>query len=328
VPDLDQAIADTPDDRAALAVLRQQPLPQVDVRLPGADALLTRFLSIAVPFADLNPLIAVAGRLREPDGQDLLRLLTGGLVGALGRPGAVPRLPAVAPSLVDPPGYVHLFAALLVLPHVRRYHEQHDVDPVTSWRTLVDVGRNVAIYRERHGAAGFDDMNWVRLHLTGCLYDLGRLQFERARLGTTFARLMREDGLDVQPGEPVISVHIPRYAGPLQRELVDESFARARQFFPTRFPDEAPRYFVCSSWLLDPVLGERLPARSNILDFQRRFTIRRYDEPDDSGTLLFVYGNPDLPRASYPRGTSLERGIMAHLDAGEHWHGGRGWSPL
>jgi GNAT-like C-terminal domain/N-acyltransferase N-terminal domain len=327
VPDLDQVIADTSDDREAFAVLRQMSLPEVDVRLPGADALLTEFLLIAVPFADLNPLIAVAARLREPDGQDLLRLLTGGLAVAMGRPGAAPRLPAVAPSFVDPPGYVHLFAALLVLPHVRRYHGEHGVDPLISWRTLADVGRNVAIYRDRHGAAGFDDMNWVRLHLTGCLYDLGRLQFERARLGTTFARLMREDGLDVEPGQPVISVHIPRYAGPLHPKLVDEAFERARAFFPDRF-DERPRYFVCYSWLLDPLLADHLPARSNILNFQRRFTVSRADQPDDSSTLLFVYGNPDLPRSSYPRGTSLERGIMAHLDAGEHWHGGRGWLPL
>jgi hypothetical protein len=246
----------------------------------------------------------------------------------MGRPDAALRLPSVSTSFVDPPGYVHLYAAQAVLPHVRRYHEQHGVDAVTSWRTLVDVGRNVAIYRDRYGVRGFDDVGWVRHHLTGCLYDLGRLQFERSRLGTTFARLMREDGLAVEPGEPVISVHIPRYAGPLQADLVDQAFDRARSFFPGRFADEHPRFFVCGSWLLDPVLADHLPATSNILDFQRRFTVRRHDEPDDDATLLFVYGTPDLPRSSYPRSTSLERGVMSHLDAGGHWHGGRGWLPL
>lgn len=328
MPDLAHLIADTPADREAFAALRELSLPDVDVTLPGSDALLTQFLSIAVPFADLNPLIAVAGRLRDGEGQELLQLLAGGLVSAMGRPGAALRLPSVAAAFVDPPGYVQLYAALLVLPHVRRFHEQHGVDAGTSWRTLTDIGRNVAIYRDRHGVAGFDDVGWIRHHLTGCLYDLGRLQFERARLGSTFARLLQEDGHDVAPGEPVISVHIPRFAGPLQADLVDEAFDRARTFFPGRFPDEAPRYFVCSSWLLDPVLGDYLPGRSNILSFQRRFTVRRGDEPDDDGTLLFVFGNPDLPRESYPRTTSLEGGVMARLDAGEHWHGGRGWLPL
>lgn len=231
-------------------------------------------------------------------------------------------------GFVDPPGYVHLYAALTVLPRVRRYHGQHGVDEVTSWRTLTDIGRNVAIYHDRHGVSGFGDIGWIRHHLTGCLYDLGRLQFERARLGSTFARLMREDDHDVAPGEPVISVHIPRFAGPLQVDLVDEALARARGFFPGRFPDEAPRYVVCGSWLLDPVLGDYLPERSNILNFQRRFTVRRHEEPDDDSMLIFVFGNPDLPRPSYPRTTSLERGVMTHLDAGEHWHGGRGWLAL
>lgn len=86
MPDLAQVIAETPADREALAALREMSLPDVDVTLPGSDALLTQFLSIAVPFADLNPLIAAAGRLREADGQDLLRLLAGGLVSAMGRP--------------------------------------------------------------------------------------------------------------------------------------------------------------------------------------------------------------------------------------------------
>ncbi len=328
MPDLAHLIADTPADREAFAALQEMSLPDVDVALPDSDALLTQFLSLAIPFADLNPLIGIAGRLRDGEGNDLLRLLAGGLVSAMGRPEAALRLPAVSTDFIDPPGYVHLYAALVVLPYVRRYHEQHGVDVVTSWRTLTDVGRNVAIYRDRYGVAGFDDIGWARHHLTGCLYDLGRLQFERARLGNTFARLMQEDGHDVVAGEPVISVHIPRFAGPLQTDLVDEAFDRARTFFPGRFPGESPRYFVCGSWLLDPVLGDYLPAHSNILNFLNRFTVRRHDEPDDAGTLLFVYGNPDLPRESYPRTTSLERGIMAHLDAGEHWHGGRGWLPL
>ena len=49
----------------------------------------------------------------------------------------------------------------------------------------------------------------------------------------------------------------------------------AAEFFPRHFPGEAPRYLVCSSWLLDPELTERLPVHSNIVAFQRRFSVAR-----------------------------------------------------
>ncbi len=314
--------------RAALAELQRRGLPQVQIAIPPTEELLSRALEVAVPFEDLNPLLAAADRLRTGAGEDLLRLEVSALVAAMGRTEPLPALPVVTPDTVDPPGYFGVLVALLTVPFARAYHRERGVDEVTSWRTFVDIGRNIAVYRNRHGQPGFDDLDWVALHLTGQLYDLGRLQVARGRLGRTFTQLIREHGLDAEEGEPCLDVHIPRYSGPMDVAGCDRSLARAAEFFPRHFPEESPRYLVCSSWLLDPVLAERLPSSSNIVAFQRRFTAARCDEPGDEATLIFVFEDPTRPLSAYPRSSSLQRAVLEHLEAGGHWHGGRGWRAL
>jgi hypothetical protein len=326
VPTLADLVRD--DDRPALADLAARGLPEVAVAIPPTEELVTRALEVAVPFEDLNPLLAVADRLRAGPGEELLRLEVAALVAAMGRTDRPPALPMVTSAVVDPPGYFHVLVALLTVPFARAYHREHGVDETTSWRTFVDIGRNIAVYRNRHGRPGFDDLDWLSLHLTGQLYDLGRLQVNRARLGGTFTRLLREHGLDAERGEPCLAVHIPRYSGPMDVSACDRSLARAAEFFPRHFPAESPRYLVCSSWLLDPVLAERLPAHSNIVAFQRRFTIARCEEPDDEATLIFVFEDPTRPLAAYPRASSLQRAVLENLESGGHWHGGRGWRAL
>ena len=326
VPTLADLVRD--DHRAALLDLQRRGLPQVDVEIPPTEQLVTRALEVAVPFDDLNPLLAAADRLRTGPGADLLRLEVSSLVAAMGRTDPLPALPVVTQDTVDPPGYLGVLVALLTVPFARAYHREHGVDEVTSWRTFIDIGRNIAVYRNRHGRAGFDDLDWVALHLTGQLYDLGRLQVARARLGPTFTRLMREQGLHAEEGEPCLDVHIPRYSGPMDVAACDRSLNRAAEFFPRHFPEEAPRYLVCSSWLLDPVLAERLPVHSNIVAFQRRFSVARCDEPGDDATMIFVFEDPTRPLSAYPRTSSLQRAVLEHLEAGGHWHGGRGWRAL
>lgn len=311
-----------------MADLQSRELPDLVVELPADEELLSRALEVAVPFDDLNPLLAAAARLRSGPAGELLRLEVSALVAALGSTDLLPKLPAVTEDVVDPPGYFGLLVALLTVPYARAFHRAHGVDEEISRRTFLDIGRNVAIHRRRHGRLGFDDLDWVALHLTGQLYDLGRLQVNRAQLGNTFTRLMRQQGLDAELHEPCLAVHIPRYSGPMHADACARSLARAAEFFPTHFPDESPRYLVCSSWLLDPVLAERLPAYSNIVAFQQLFTLARCEEPADEATLLFVFEDPTRPLGDYPRSSSLQRAVLEHLEAGGHWHGGRGWRPL
>ena len=73
-------------------------------------------------------------------------------------------------------------------------------------------------------------------------------------------------------GEPVISVHIPGNEK-LTKESVGESFIQAKKFFAKYYKDVHFKAFVCSSWLLDTDLNKFLKPESNIIHFQKNFTI-------------------------------------------------------
>ena len=76
------------------------------------------------------------------------------------------------------------------------------------------------------------------------------------------------------------------------------------------------------------MLAERLPARSNIVAFQRGFTVVRDEQEADEATLIFVFEDPTRSLSDYPRSSSLQRAVLEQLESGGHWHGGRGWRPL
>jgi type II secretory pathway pseudopilin PulG len=138
------------------------------------------------------------------------------------------------------------------------------------------------------------------------------------------------DGLK-QSGGTAIDLHIPE-AGPLTPQAVDASFDEARAFFPRHFPDEPYTAFACGSWLLDPQLLEYLPEDSNVVQFQRRFELEPYAEPEglncDVDVLRFAFRTLTTPLDQLPRRTVLERAIADHLKAGRHWQLRSGRFPI
>jgi hypothetical protein len=219
--------------------------------------------------------------------------------------------------------YIHVFVA--TLPHIRAYHRDHAIPEHISRHTLGDLGRHMALHRRRYGTGGLLGPLWMRLHFRGEIYQLGRLQFQRARLGTPAGSAASAAGLPVGPGDPSLEIHIPDFSGPMTPAAVEDSLTRARRFFPRHFPDERYAVCACHSWLLDPQLAEYLPASSNIIAFQRRFPIAyAATEPSDTSPIRFVFGDPDLPLDALPRRTTLQRTVVDHLRAGRHWYGGTG----
>ena len=102
----------------------------------------------------------------------------------------------------------------------------------------------------------------------------------------------------------------------------------ARRSSPRISPEHPIDTGTCDSWLLDPQLAEYLPATSNIVAFQRRFTLT--DQPPDEqvidgrtrgdrSVLEFVFRSPGTPLDRLPQRTALERAAVTHLKAGRHW---------
>ncbi len=312
----------------------QRPGPAVPARppvlsdLPAEEDLVEALLALAVPFEEVNGLLAARTRLDRDRG---LRVLFEEMleaqaraVGTLGEPARLDRDWAAGAA-----GGEGLAALLFVAlaPLARAHHRALGVPAEVTRSTLADLGRQLVVSRWR-GHSGLGNARWLTLHFRGELFQLGRLQFQRSRLTGADAEAARAAGL----GDRALQVHIPDHCGPLSPGACDRAFDRARAFFPRHFPGESYRSACVFSWLLDPQLAAYLPAESNILRFQRRFTPlerpHRPPVPEDSNPLKYVFGDVGRPLGSLPRDTVVQRALVDHLRAGGHWYVRGGWLAL
>jgi hypothetical protein len=258
-------------------------------------------------------------------------LLAHGLASRGNNPDSLPPLPA---ALALFPVHVILVSAEAI----RRLHQEFGIPDDVSWETLSHVGRAMTAYRKNHGKAGIHLTRWDWLRFFGWLYEVGRLEVTLYWLRThpeeagplfwygdeTADRL----GPGFRRGDPAISVHVPA-TDPLTPEACDESFRRMRTAFARAYPGEPLRVATCTSWLLDDQLAEYLPADSNILAFQRRFTFVPGARDNDEAILGFVFGI-ERPKEleALPQRTTLERAVVRHLQLGRHWRMRTGWLEL
>ncbi|MFG3285940.1 acyltransferase domain-containing protein [Streptomyces sp. NPDC048111] len=303
--------------------------------MPLLDGLPETLLDLAVPHEDINDLTSLSARVRaDPELSELLERSARILVQDIGAVGLHPELPAPPDGPDALRRWFPVLVAVAALPSTRAYHQERGIPDDVARRTLADLGRHIALHHRRHGNGGLSVPAWLRLHLRGEIYQLGRLQFQRSRLGGRTSREMRAAGLDAAQGERCLDVHVPDFQGPLTPEACADSIDRARAFFARHFPEERYRVAACHSWLLDPQLRDHLPATSNILRFQDLFRTGRAegrpaeDEPADSEPIGFVFGDPERAPEQLPQRTSLERAVVGHLMDGGHWYVGHGWFEL
>ncbi|UFU06212.1 acyltransferase domain-containing protein [Ruania halotolerans] len=210
----------------------------------------------------------------------------------------------------------HALGALLAtVPEVRTFHRGRGISDAISWRSLADLGQQVAVHRLTFGEFGIHTHGWVLNAWAGGLYWLGRLQY-------TFEKV------DGAGGAVRASAHIPR-TGSLAPAAVDASFARVAPFFARHFPDYPVVGLHCMSWLLDPQLAQVLPEHSNIVAFGRRWELTGKTALGNADVLFFVFarrGQVDLE--ALPAESSLQRAAGDHLRGGGEWRTCEGVAPL
>ena len=96
-------------------------------------------------------------------------------------------------------------------------------------------------------------------------------------------------------------------------------------FVERHFREHDFRVATCTSWLLDEQLADYLPADSNIVRFQRRFTVVDGATDDGRDILRFVFDRVPKSIDELPQRTALERAIVSHLRGGGHWKTRTGW---
>ena len=119
----------------------------------------------------------------------------------------------------------------------------------------------------------------------------------------------------LRPGDPVLDIHIPRYA-PLTVEACRDSLRRAFDFFPAQYPQRPFKATFCHTWFFTAQLQQILPLESNIVSFQREFYL--FPFPGGPGFLWsFVFSETEFDPAKAPRDTSLRRAVLDWLGAGK-----------
>lgn len=272
---------------------------------------------------------------RDPERWWLLargRRYLNAIVGQIDADGGVwPQLPE-ALGLPGSCYYLQLYA--VAAPAALAWYRQRGVPDQVSWATLADVARHEAIHRRIHDRSGIDAPGWMTLHARAVIYELGRLQFAPMHIGGGVepaswygAEAAAALGDGFRPGDLIFGVHIPA-GGSLDPETCEASYREAGAFVDRFFPagaGQARRLATCSSWLLDDQLAEYLPPESNIVRFQRAFELVPGWQERDDAVLTFVFRNRGVdPERAEPH-TRLERAVLAHLQAGRHFHWRTGW---
>lgn len=142
------------------------------------------------------------------------------------------------------------------------------------------LARFVQEMRQRTGRPLFDREQWAWRQMCGRLFRLGTLEFEYVIVEKDACRPW-----GVQPGQAVLSVHIPGDR-PLTEQSLRESYRQAAAFwekYEAAFcPAGRPVLWCCDSWLLSPMLAQCLPASSAIRTFARAYELYDVDPADES----------------------------------------------
>jgi hypothetical protein len=164
--------------------------------VPAGTELLEILGDLGVPHADLDEILRLRPQLDDHDQLRSVvdRLLTV-VVEGIGAPTGPARLPDLSRSDEALARYAYAFVYAACQPLIRQWHRDHGIPDPISRRTLADLGRQVSHQRLRRGSGGLAvNADWLAHHFQGRLYQLGRLQFELARLGKTTSAEIRAAG--------------------------------------------------------------------------------------------------------------------------------------
>lgn len=132
------------------------------------------------------------------------------------------------------------------------------------------------------------------------------------------------------PGDNGLKVHIP-YGDRLTKEACEDSYTRARDIFEKCYPEIHFDGFHLFCWMLSPELRDILPPHSNIIEFQKKYTVfPAKDNAVDAIMYVFAIKEEDVPSVciqNLPEGSTLQKGIKKKLLEGKTIHQCYGFFP-
>ena len=174
----------------------------------------------------------------------------------------------------------NFLAYLYYCEQLEKFYIKRQIPSEILYATLSDIVIWTNVWFLIKGELGIGEVDWLRNHLTGQLFRLGRLQFAFGKFEKDYPKI------DAKLGESTIEVHIPEDSK-LSAIDCDKSFAFAEEFFEKYFPEYSYRFYTCHSWLLWRNLKDYLPENSNVILFGNRFL--KIDSNKGDSILRYVF---------------------------------------
>lgn len=180
-----------------------------------------------------------------------------------------------------------------------------------SEKILTDTLDDIRIWCENNNNKGLKNYNWIKNHIKGELFRIGRLQYQ---MYCCKNKTLTYSKLPFEYGDNVLYVHIPQGEKLIYSDCVN-SLKEAVSFFEKYFPEFNYRFFFSESWLLYEENWQFMDRSSNILQFSSLFDIvcsMNYD----GQAIERIFGKRHLNKNNYPEKTALQKNAKAFMQSG------------
>jgi hypothetical protein len=202
----------------------------------------------------------------------------------------------------------------------RQYYQAEGISD-EIWRTsMADLRFKLMECQSVHGIWGTFVPTWYPGFLQLNRFGFGNLQFELLYLDKDYTL----SGQTFPQGMPVVNIHIPRTGKRLDKQVLQESFRQAAEFFQKRYHLDTV-IFRCRSWLLFPRHREVMSPESNLYYFLSLFQIidqGEYENYNEVWRLFDVNYTGDVDQL--PQDSSLRRTYADWIRKGEKTGWGEG----
>ena len=186
------------------------------------------------------------------------------------------------------------------------------------WDTFCDLRYKAQECYDVHRIWGTFVAHWYPIFYNGTIVKLGRMEYQVK--ACPFKEPKTALGITVNPGDPILALHIPTSFEPFDTAARMESYRMAWEYF---CPDGRPLVCVCGSWLLFNGYEELFAPGSNIANFRKEFYMLSNGKTEVFSNAWRIFGKDHkLPADQLPENTSLQRAFKAHMiSGGEHGNG-------
>lgn len=186
------------------------------------------------------------------------------------------------------------------------------------WDTFCDLRYKAQECYDVHRIWGTFVAHWYPIFYNGTIVKLGRMEYQVK--ACPFKEPKTALGITVNPGDPILALHIPTSFEPFDTATRMESYRMAWRYF---CPDGRPLVCVCGSWLLFDGYEELFAPGSNIANFRKEFYMLSNGKTEKFSNAWRIFGKDHkLPAEQLPENTSLQRAFKTHMmQGGEHGNG-------